>query len=158
MSFSKANVELLYEEKRRGQERLGLPTIVGEWGAFPSAEFTNGLIRHMNGILEKNLWGSAYCEYRPGMEKDANFTSLCRTYPAETAGRLETYHYDEGTQYFEMNFAASASGETKIFCSFIPQGVECNLPHSFRIEQISDQSCYCILATEGAGKARVVIK
>lgn len=33
-SFSKRNVELLYEEKRRGQERLGLPTIVGEWGSL----------------------------------------------------------------------------------------------------------------------------
>lgn len=157
-SFSKANVELLYEEKRRGQERLGLPTIVGEWGAFPSAEFTNDLIRHMNGILEKNLWGSAYCEYRPGMERDANFTSLCRTYPAETAGRLEAYHYDEEKHCFEMIFEASASGETKLFCSFIPGSVECNLPHSFRIEQLSDKACYCILRTDSAGKARVEIK
>ena len=157
-SFSKRNVELLYEEKRRGQERLGLPTIVGEWGAFPSEKFTNDLIRHMNGILEKNLWGSAYCEYHPGMESDANFSSLCRTYPAETAGKLEMYRYDEDAQRFEMIFEAEGSGETRIFCSFIPQGVECNLPHSFRIEQLSDRSCCCFLKTDIAGRACVVVK
>lgn len=156
-SFSKTNVELLYEEKRRGQERLGLPTIVGEWGAFPSAEFTNDLIKHMNGILEKNLWGSAYCEYRPGMESDSNFASLCRTYPVETAGMLEVYHYDEGLHRFEMTFDAEELGETRIFCSFIPQGVECNMPHSFRIEQVSDKTCYCFLRTDTDGKACVVI-
>lgn len=157
-SFSKTNVELLYEEKRRGQERLGLPAIVGEWGAFPSAEFTNDLIKHMNGILEKNLWGSAYCEYRPGMESDVNFASLCRTYPVETAGMLERYHYDEGLHRFEMTFDAEDIGETQIFCSFVPQAVECNLPHSFRIEQVSDKTCYCFLTTDTDGKARVLIK
>lgn len=157
-SFSKMNIELLYEEKRRGQERLGLPTIVGEWGAFPSAEFTNDLISHMNGILEKNLWGSAYCEYRPGMESNPNFKALCRTYPAETAGVLEAYHYDGASRHFEMTFDAQATGGTRIFCSFLPQKVTCNLPHSFRIEQISEETCYCVLETEAAGKALVVIK
>lgn len=157
-SFSKTNVEMLYAEKRRGQDRLKLPNIAGEWGAFPSAEFTNDLIRHMNGIIEKYLWGSAYCEYRPGMESDLNFTSLCRTYPAETAGMLDGYHYDESTHHFEMTFCAEFMGETKIFCSYIPQNVECNLPHSFIIESVSDKSCFCILRTDVAGKASVVIE
>ena len=37
---------------------------------------TGDLIRHMNGIVEKYLWGSAYCEYRPGMEKDGHFPAF----------------------------------------------------------------------------------
>ena len=156
-SFSKENVERLYEEKRRGQDRLGLPTIVGEWGAFPSADFTNNLIRHMNGILEKNLWGSAYCEYRPGMESDPNFSSLCRAYPQESAGTLEAYHYDEASCRFEMTFQAEATGETRIFCPFVPEKMECSLPGAFRIEPVADGTCFCILRTETAGRAVVVI-
>lgn len=156
-SFSKENVEMLYAEKRRGQERLKLPTIAAEWGAFPSAKFTNELIRHMNGIIEKNLWGSAYCEYRPGMESDSNFTSLCRTYPVETAGTLEMYRYDEDVHCFEITFDTKAMGETRIFCSFIPQNVECNLPHSYRIVPVSEKTCFCILRTDVAGKASVLI-
>lgn len=157
-SFSKENVETLYAEKRKGQERLKLPTIAAEWGAFPSAKFTNELIRHMNGIIEKNLWGSAYCEYRPGMERDSNFISLCRTYPAETAGVLEMYHYDEAVHRFEMTFEAEAMGETRIFCSFIPQNVKCNLPYSFRIDSVSENTCFCILRTDVAGKASVLME
>ena len=157
-SFSKRNVEVLYEEKRRGQDRLGLPTIAAEWGAFPSKEFTNDLIRHMNGIIEKNLWGSAYCEYRPGMESDPNFTSLCRSYPAETAGKLEAYHYDEASHHFDMTFNANAAGETKIFCSFIPKKIECNLPHTFQIENVSDETCFCIIKLDVLGEATVVIE
>lgn len=157
-NFSRTNVELIFEEKRRGQDRLGLPTIVGEWGAFPSAEFTNDLIRHMNGIIEKNLWGSAYCEYRPGMESNPNFSSLCRTYPVETAGTLETYHYDEGSHSFEMTFIAETEGETKVFCSFIPEKIECNLPCSFRIEPVSDKTCIYIIKMEVNGKVSIILK
>ncbi len=156
-SFSKQNVELLYEEKRRAQDRLGLPTIASEWGAFPSRDFTNDLIRHMNGILEKNLWGSAYCEYRPGMENDPNFSALCRGYPAETAGDLTAYHYDEAARRFEMTFDA-AVGESRIFCPFIPQSVACSVPHTYHMEPASDTACWCVLKTEAAGKAKVEIK
>lgn len=157
-SFSRENVELLFAEKRRSQERLGLPVIVGEWGAFPSAAFTNDLIRHMNGIIEKNRWGSAYCEYRPGMEEDENFTALCRTYPAETGGILNAYHFEESVHRFEMDFQAEEAGETRIFCSFLPKNVTCSLPGSFRLEPVSEKTCVCLLKTEAAGRAVVVIE
>lgn len=157
-SFSRENVEILFAEKHKSQERLGLPTVIGEWGAFPSAAFTGSLICHMNGIIEKNLWGSAYCEYRPGMENDVNFLSLCRTYPVETSGVLESYHYDETLHHFEIRFLAEAMGETKIFCSFIPRKVESSLPCSYQIEAVSDSTCFCNLSMRVAGEAFVVIE
>lgn len=156
-SFSKENVEMIYADKRRSQERLGLPTIVGEWGAFPSAEFTGDLIRHMNGIIEKNLWGSAYCEFNPAFETTENFTALCRAYPTETAGELKSYHYDDAEKRFEMSFDAVAGGETVIFCPFVPQSVECSLAHDFRIERTADDRCICRLTVNEAGSASVVI-
>lgn len=59
-NFSKENVENLFADKRDTQQNLGMPVIVGEWGAFPSKVFTGNLIDHMNEILEKYLWSSAY--------------------------------------------------------------------------------------------------
>ena len=156
-SFSRENVEHLFAEKRRGQDRLGLPTIIGEWGAFPSADFTNDLIRHMNGIVEKNLWGSAYCEYRPGMETDGNFAALCRSYPVETAGELVSYHYEEASHRFQMEFQARA-GETRIFCALLPEKMQCSMPGSFRVEPVSDQTCYCVLTTEMDGRIEVLLE
>ena len=116
-AFSQENVERLYQHKREAQERLNLPTIAAEWGAFPSKDFTNLLIRHMNGIVEKNLWGSAYCEYHPGMDQDPHFSSLRRAYPMAVAGDLHAYHYDEEQQLFTMSYEAE-TGETVIFLPF----------------------------------------
>lgn len=157
-SFSKENVERLYQHKRQDQDRLGLPALVGECGAFPSRDFTNDLIRHMNGILEENLWGDAYCEYRPGMESDPNFTALRKAYPMETAGELEAFHYDEETVRFTMTFTAEPGKETRIFSPFVPKTVNCDLPRESRIEVLSDNACVCAVTMLEAGKATVTLE
>lgn len=151
-AFSKENVERIYLHKRQAQERLGLPTIASEWGAFPSRDFTNDLIRHMNGIVEQHLWGSAYCEYRPGMESDPNFTALCRAYPVETAGELRSYHYDEKDRHFTMTFRAESGGETKIFLPFSPNVISGTGPVSHRRE-----GDFCMVTPEESGETTVTI-
>ena len=151
-SFSKENVERLYAGKRASQQRLNLPVIVGEWGAFPSRDFTNDLIRHMNGILEQNLWGDTYCEYHPGMDRDPNFTALCRAYPMETAGELESYHYAESANRVSISFMAKSGQESKVFCPFVPKKVICSLPCESRIEML-DGACICYVKVLEAGKA-----
>lgn len=151
-SFSKENVERIYLHKHQAQKRLGLPTIASEWGAFPSRDFTNDLIRHMNGIVEKYLWGSAYCEYRPGMESDPNFSALCRAYPVETAGELLSYHYDEKNRRFTMTFRAESGGETKIFLPFSPNVVSRARPVSHRTV-----GTFCIVTAGESGETTVTI-
>lgn len=121
-SFSRETVEYLFADKRTSQLRLGLPLIVGEWGAFPSKSFTNDLIRHMNGILENYLWGSAYWCYAPGLETDENYQALSRAYPMETAGELIRYHYDDGKKKFEMEYEAAEGGTSRIYLPFRPDG------------------------------------
>ena len=133
-NYSMENVARLYEHKKQAADRLGLPTIASEWGAFPSRDFTNDLIRFMNGILEKNLWGSAYCEYRPGMEHDPNFAALCRAYPMAVSGELTAYHYDEAAHSFTMQLNAKA-GTNRIYLPFVPEKAEANLPFSYKAEQ-----------------------
>ena len=127
-AYSLENVQRVFTGKRQGQERLQLPTIIGEWGAFPSREFTNDLIRFMNGILEENLWGSAYCEYHPGQEQDAHFSALCRAYPMETAGKLQSYHYGEAGRSYQMTYTAEKDKVTSVFLPFEPVQISCSLP------------------------------
>ncbi len=133
-NYSMENVARLYEHKKQAADCLGLPTIASEWGAFPSRDFTNDLIRFMNGILEKNLWGSAYCEYRPGMEHDPNFAALCRAYPMAVSGELTAYHYDEAAHSFTMQLNAKA-GTNRIYLPFVPEKAEADLPFSYKAEQ-----------------------
>lgn len=160
-NFSKENVERLFADKRSSQEELKLPLIVGEWGAFPSKAFTNGLIRHMNGILEKYLWSSTYWDYHPGMEEDENFTALCRAYPVETAGKLQAYHYDEQKKCLEMTFVA-ADGESKIYCPFYPESVtgscqngECRI--DYRTDAAGEDSYWIFLRADREGLLTVWI-
>lgn len=141
-AFSKENVERLYAGKRQTQERLGLPTIAAEWGAFPSREFTNDLINHMNSIIERNLWGSAYCEYHPGMEEDPNFSALCRAYPMETAGTLRKYHYDRRAREYAMDFD-SDGGESRLYLPFEPREFVCPQELSTSLEPLGDGRYIC---------------
>ena len=152
-SFSKENVERIYSDKRASQDRLGLPCIASEWGAFPSRAFTNDLIRHMNGIVEKNLWGSAYCEYRPGMEKDANFTALRRSYPLVTAGVLEAYHYSEADRNLSVSFKACKDGQSRFFVPFHVVSVQSNLPVEWKIEDD-----ICVIKVLQDGETTIVIQ
>ena len=136
-AFSKENVERLYARKRVDADRLGLPTIVGEWGAFPSKDFTNDLIHHMTGILEANLWGDTYCEYHDDMPDNPNFTALRRAYPMEISGSLLSYHYDETAVTLTLTYDA-VPGESKVYLPFMPAT-------SYETIALSDTSCYVIL-------------
>lgn len=132
--YNKENVARLFAHKKEDQERLQLPAIIGEWGAFPSREFTGDLIRFMNGILEDNLWGDAYCEYHPGQETDPNFSALCRAYPMEICGELISYHGDDASLRLSYN---AVPGSSKVFLPFLPK--------HYPYEIISGTSCICTL-------------
>ena len=157
-AYSKENVARVFTGKRQSQERLQLPTIIGEWGAFPSREFTNDLIRFMNGILEENLWGSAYCEYHPGQEKDSHFSALCRAYPMETAGKLQSYHYDEAEKAYQMSYAADENGTTVIFLPFKPEQISCSLHVQTEVCALSPESWMLKVMTSENGENRITVK
>ena len=154
-SFSRENVECLYAGKRESQLKLQLPTIAAEWGAFPSKDFTGDLIRHMNGIIEKYLWGSAYCEYRPGMEKDEHFSALRRAYPQETGGKIVSYHYDPEAQSFTMCYEAEPGKETVIFLPFVPEKCDCSGKASVHSMPLDDQCTRIIVTAEEAGEMTI---
>ena len=151
-AFSKENVERLYAHKKEDAERLKLPALIGEWGAFPSRDFTNDLIRHMNGILEQNLWGDSYCEYHDDMPDDPNFSALRKAYPMEISGHLLSYHYDEKEQTLTLDYEAKP-GESRVYLPFLPKDAR----DAYQIEQLSDTSCYCLIHSE-EGTQHLVIK
>ena len=133
-AYNKDNVARLFQHKRMTQEALQLPVIIGEWGAFPSREFTNDLIRFMNRILEENLWSDTYCEYRPGQETDPNFSALCRAYPMEISGVLKSYHAEADSLTLSYD---AVPGESRVYLPF--------LPAEYPYEILSGTSCICTL-------------
>lgn len=154
-NFSQENVAALFADKRTTQECLQMPVIVGEWGAFPSKDFSNRLIDQMNEILESYLWSSAYWQYLPGMEEDENYFALKRAYPAETDGVLKSYHYDRQKKQIQVSWTGK-----EVICylpfvdyQFIGNGV-------LKTETVKKQqdSAYVRITCEQAGEMSVVIR
>ena len=70
----------------------------------------------------------------------------------ETAGELESYHYEESAKRVSISFAAKPGQESKVFCPFVPKTVICSLPCESRIEML-DGACICYVKVLEAGKA-----
>lgn len=126
--------------------------IVGEWGAFPSRDFTNELIRHMNGILEKYLWSSAYWQWMPGLEKDPNYADLQRAYPMSTSGELHSYHFDPEKKEIRIAYTPRKDGVTVVYCPFLPA------EGKYTAEKISDDACLVKITADAEEKISVLIK
>lgn len=156
-SFNKGNVEALFADKRRSQQELCLPVIIGEWGAFPSKDFTNDLIRHMNGILEENLWSSTYWQWLPGVHLDENYADLSRAYPMQTAGKLCSYHYDTQAKKLRLCYEARENGITTVYCPFRPAKTDSSLPISSEVNMLSDSACTVSIQTNAAGEITVTL-
>lgn len=158
-AYNTQNVDRLFAGKRNTQNQLNLPVIIGEWGAFPSQSFTNRLILHMNGIIEKYLWGSAYCEYHPGMENDPNFSALKRAFPAKTPGQLISYHYEPKTQQLTVEFekASSENDELLCYCPFKIGSVSSDSPVTFSSKAIDENAYFCLIQTSRPGRHQITI-
>lgn len=153
-NFSKENVDRLFAGKRATQERLGMPVIIGEWGAFPSKSFTNDLIDHMNGILERYHWSSAYWQYIPGMEEDANFSALQRAYPAAIQGKLMEYHYDREAEKLKIIWEGKS-----VLCYLPFSGYQMEADEGVSIETVTDlkNSVWVKVINRGLNKVVVCI-
>ncbi|GIO92068.1 hypothetical protein J31TS3_32950 [Paenibacillus lactis] len=132
--YNKENVRNIFAQKRTSQHELQLPVIVGEWGNFPSGNYTDGLIRHMTEILEKYLWSSTYHQYVDGMENDQNYRSLERGYPVRIAGRLITYHYDYEKKVLTAKWEAKKNGKTILYMPDLSAIRNPDLPVSMKSE------------------------
>lgn len=154
-NFSRENVETLFAMKREEQERLGMPVIVGEWGAFPSKDFTNKLIDHMNGILEKYLWSSAYWQYLPGMEKDSNYAALRRAYPARIDGEIKSYHYDRLKREFSVTWKGK---ELLCYVPFVEFEVSGKTEIRVNIVQKMKKGMWLTMVTDGKKEESIVIQ
>ena len=155
-SFSRENVRKLFMDKRDSQLQLGLPVIVGEWGAFPPEDFTNLLLDHMTGILEEYLWGSTYWEHISGMENDSRYEALSRAYPMETAGVLKNYHFNRENGRFTMAYDGIRGAVTRVYCPFTPSAVQGN-KISWRFEAYPAKGGILYVTAEADGEIDVTV-
>ncbi|MBN2217417.1 MAG: cellulase family glycosylhydrolase, partial [Pirellulales bacterium] len=103
-SAAKANVErleLIFNRHCAAAKRLGVPLIIGEWGAFGDADARIlPIAQATRRQLEKRLCGDTYWEYGAAMEKKTYFNALKRPIPSRIAGTLLDYASDPASGRF----------------------------------------------------------
>lgn len=107
-------VDLIFATHRKVQERLNVPTLIGEWGAFTNHSATFELTKSLVSIFEKYLWSNTYWCWCDGFKETPYAKVLKRAYPQITGGMLEEYHYDYDTGILKMEYVSSGK-ETLIF-------------------------------------------
>jgi len=102
-------VELIFRRHAETAQRLGMPMLVGEWGAYGRHENTLPAAWHVVRQFEKALCSDTYWAYEPGIEAFPWFRALQRPYPERVAGTLLGYHYDPGNAAFECTWREEGS-------------------------------------------------
>jgi endoglycosylceramidase len=106
-SASPARVELIFSRHGETARRLGLPMLVGEWGAYGAWPGTLPAADSVARIFERLQCSDTYWEYSPGIDEAACFPALSRPYPERVAGTLEAYSFDPACQRFDCSWTES---------------------------------------------------
>ncbi len=94
-------VEFIFQRHAEKARQLGLPLLIGEWGAFGNAGA--GILptaRHTAAVFERRLCSDTYWDYSRNLQREAYFTTLQRPIPQAIAGTLLSYRGDPETRIF----------------------------------------------------------
>lgn len=98
---STARLELIFQNHLDHARKLGLPMLIGEWGAFYGSEKVIPVAHAHARLFEKALASDTYWDFHKGIEKTAFFEALERPYPQAVAGTIQEYRFDPQTRVFE---------------------------------------------------------
>ena len=121
---SRTRLEIMMRNRAAEARRLGMPLLVGEWGAFYGNDRCADAAALMAGLLAANTCGEFYWEYHQGMEKTAYLPSLNRPSPLLLNGRPLTVHADLAAGRFDAEWQEDAD---------IPSGSVFHVPESWGI-------------------------
>ena len=110
-------VKTFFNEMRRTQLRLNVPTLVGEWGGCSNNKDTSWF-PHANELLDyfdSNAWGQLYWDYH-GDDLDAPLMEmLSRTVPVAVAGTCVRFFRSADKTTFTLRYRADGKNETLIY-------------------------------------------
>jgi endoglycosylceramidase len=159
---SGARVELIFERHGRTARRLGMPMLVGEWGAYYGNARALGAAQVVCRQFERLLCGDTYWALERDLDSQPAFQAICRPYPMCVTGRLLSYSADPQGRTFacEWREDPAAAGESRIF---IPQSYGPTRGRvmvrpagsGFRIERVGPGSGNAYVVVPPMGRERV---
>ncbi len=123
-------VELIFSHHHETAQRLSLPMLVGEWGAYGRHQKTLDAAAQVSRLFEKFLASDAYWDYTSDLAELDHFHALNRPYPQRIAGELLDYAFHLNAKIFtcRWNEDKAVSAPTIIYIpdwlSFIENKIE----------------------------------
>ncbi len=123
---SNGRVKTIFDGHLNTQERLNVPVVVGEWGAFAHYEDTIPQCRYLISLFEKNLWSSTYWCYHNNLDNAPVLKYLKRAYPIAMVGKTISYHYDFENRNFTCKWdeGENKSGKSELYLPFMTKSEE----------------------------------
>jgi endoglycosylceramidase len=87
-------VELIFARHAETARRLGLPMLVGEWGAYYNSPHAYPAARFASSQFERHLASDTYWSYTKDLANAAYLPAIARPYPMEISGTLVSYSAD----------------------------------------------------------------
>ena len=115
---SNTRIDYIFDQHRQTQQRLQVPVIVGEWGAFYNHD---GRIkehgRYITRLFERYQWSDLYWSYQDNWQNTPARDLLRRPYAKATAGRITSQETDWQNCHFKMTWQGdpSCSAPTVIY-------------------------------------------
>jgi endoglycosylceramidase len=103
---SNIRVGVTLETHRTTQQRLGVPVVMGEWGAFQTYSDIDQHALFLLNQFDSYKWSFTYWHWYNG-ETEAN-KLLTRVYPEAVAGTITSFSYNNETRSFEMTWQNDA--------------------------------------------------
>lgn len=128
---NEGRLELILKRHREHAEQLGLPLVIGEWGAFYGAAEAAPVARMYLRQLENVLAGETHWEATANIAEWAYLPSIARPRPAAVSGKLLNYKTDPASGVFECTWKEdSALAQPSLFhlpAAWYPHGALLNL-------------------------------
>ena len=122
-------VKAFFTEMRNTQLRLGVPTIVGEWGGCSDNKDTSWFPHawELLRFFDENLWGNIYWDYH-GDDLDSPLMGLLsRPHPVAVAGKVLSYDNETENGVFRLRFDSKPDGQSVIYLNKafeMPEGLK----------------------------------
>jgi endoglycosylceramidase len=132
-------VEFIFSRISETAERLNMPVLLGEWGAFHSK--SSKMVEtaaHAVGLIEKFNFSNTYWAYYKDIDQYPYFTqSIIRPYPSEISGSLISYNYNRNSGFLECSWEedSKTSSSTRFYIPNLNRFSE----EKVRIEPETDQ-------------------
>lgn len=149
-------VSYIFQQHEATRQRLDMPMLIGEWGAYGSSSEAENAALHVQSIFEQLLCSDVFwCYWSSDIDRYSSFNGVCRAYPMAVSGTITRYAYRHKEDSFCMEWEENSelSAPTLIYMPPHPE----HSPHERSVRLVPADSGFewTRLGTSGAAILRI---